>query len=341
MIDSHYHLEPALVSLEGLRASMDRASIHRMALIGTLCPPLALPGFARYVMPMFRRAVHADGGLLHRGGLAIYQNAIKPGLKVDLLGNRYDITPQPDNDVVVEAVKEGPDRFYGLIFVNPEGPIDPIQEVERIRGVPGMIGVKAHPYWHDYPVSRLQVVAELCRDLELPLLIHLGTKLNGDFKFLPENFPDLKVIYAHSGVPYGAAITRYARAQKNVFVDLSAPSYVDLRVASQAVRNAGPDKCLFGSDGPYMHAENDRFDFTPVLSTLRNLQLSDTDREKIASGNFKKAYGLSCVGVRFRECPIPCCYSCGPMTMTKVCSGASLMPRQAGFFFFIFSANAR
>lgn len=293
MIDSHYHFEPSLVSLEGLLASMDRASIERTALIGTLCPPLALPGFAHHVMPMFRRAVHADGGLLHRAGLALYQNAVKPGLKADLLGNRYDITPQPDNDAVVEAVKQRPDRFYGLTFVNPEGPVDPVTEVKRLKDVPGMIGVKAHPYWHDYPVSRLQDVAALCRDLELPLLIHLGTEESGDFKLLPESFPTLNVVYAHSGIPYGAAITRYARARKNVFVDLSAPSYVDFRTASQAVRNAGPDKCLFGSDGPYLHAQYDRFDFTPVLSTLRQLRLSDTDREKIASENFKKVYGLS------------------------------------------------
>ena len=124
MIDSHYHFEPALVSIEGLKASMDRASIDKTVLIGTLCPPLELPGFADHVMPMFRRAVHADGGLLHRAGLTIYQNTVKPGLKVDLLGNRYDITPQPDNDAVVEAVKQEPDRFYGLIFVNPDPPTD-------------------------------------------------------------------------------------------------------------------------------------------------------------------------------------------------------------------------
>lgn len=292
MFDCHFHLDESMVSLPGLLASMDAAGIEKTALIPSLCPPLELPPLAEFVLPLYLRAIHRTRGLLHRGAVALYKSQVKPDNLVNLMGREYEIKVQPRNDEVINAVRRYPERFVGYIFVNPVGPVDPLAEIERCLSTPGMIGVKAHPYWHNYALAYLRDVAALCAERGLPLLIHLGAEKNGDYKLLPEHFPALKIIYAHTGIPYSPLVCDYAREKKNVWVDLSSTSYVDLRAARAAIRRAGTDKCLFGTDGPYFHAAHDRFDFNPSLRILHDLHLMEEDRERVCRRNFGEICGI-------------------------------------------------
>ena len=290
-IDSHYHLDESMVSLPGLIAGMDAFGINKIALIPNMCPPLSLPTVADYVMPLFRRMIHGKQGLLHKGALMIYQSAVKGDGTVDLLGAGYEIKIQPRNDDVIGALERYPERFFGWVFVNPAGPVEPLAEIERCMKTPGMIGVKAHPFWHDYEVSLLRDVAARCSEKGWPMLVHLGVGDKGDYQLLPEAFPKLKIIYAHAGIPYSREIVTYAGGKKSVFVDLSSSSYVDLNAARNAIRLAGADKCLFGSDGPYFHADNDRFDFKPFLEMIKALELTAADRERVMGANFLEITG--------------------------------------------------
>lgn len=288
MFDCHFHLEESLVSIPGLIASMDRDGIKRTNLLPNVCPPLeALSGLARTVLPLFRRGIHGRPGPLHRLMLAMYGNAVKPGGQVDLLGKRYPVKPQPDNDAPAAAAQAHPERFTWFAWVNPAGPVDPITELERVRDRPGLCGVKAHPYWHHYPTARLMDTAALCQDRGWPLLIHLGPHEQGDFRVLPENFPRLKLIHAHAGIPYSFNLRQYAGTTANVYVDFSNLEYTDFRVHQQCLAILGPEKCLFGSDGPYFHTSGDRFNYQPFIDALDALRLSDRDREKVAGKNFE------------------------------------------------------
>ncbi|MFO8058733.1 MAG: amidohydrolase family protein [bacterium] len=293
MIDSHYHLEESLVSLSGLVRSMDDAGVSRTALIPAVCPPIGpLPGWARRLTPYFRRYIHGEKGLRRRAMVAMYAGTVKKDGKVNLFGAKYEIIPQPDNDAVARAVASRPDRFVGYVWVNPAGPADAVSEAEGGMSQPGMIGVKAHPFWHDYAVRLLSDTAALCEEKGRPLLVHLGVKEKGDFRLLPDTFPNLKIIYAHAGIPYSSEVCRLARRRNNVFVDLSSSQYVDLPAARKAIEVAGADKCLFGTDGPYMHAQDDRFDYSPYLAILNSLRLSDAERERVGWKNFKELADL-------------------------------------------------
>jgi predicted TIM-barrel fold metal-dependent hydrolase len=289
-IDSHYHLDESMVSLPGLVASMDAAGIGRMALIPILCPPLELSWVAGPLLPVFRSGIHGQG-FAHRLALFMYRDSVKDNGEVDLLGRRYEVKVQPRNDDVIEALARHPDRFYGWACVNPAGPVDPVAEAERCLKVPGMIGVKAHPFWHDYPVSLLKDTAALCAEKGWPMLVHLGVRENGDFRLLPEAFPRLKIIYAHAGIPYSRDICAWARGRDNVFVDLSSSSYVGLAAARHALTSAGAEKLLFGSDGPYFHARDDRFDFRPFLDMVAALDLSAADNVRVMGRNFLDIIG--------------------------------------------------
>ncbi|MCB2191025.1 MAG: amidohydrolase [Deltaproteobacteria bacterium] len=287
MIDCHMHLHESMVSLPGIVASMDKFGIQRTALIPRLNPPIyAMPLLLRMTTPLLRKILYSDGGWLHGLALKMYESWSRDDGTVLIGLKRYKIIAAPDNTEVTSALKHYPDRFWGWIFVNPRCSTDPLAEIEKYCHVPGMIGVKAHPYWHNYPIQELIKTAELCTENNLPMLIHLGVKQHGDYNFLPSMFPKLKVIYAHAGVPYGHSVCELAGEMKNVFIDLSSPAYMDIKTAHRAIAKAGANKCLFGSDGPYLNTSGDRYDYGPITSIVKALDLSEDDRARIERLNF-------------------------------------------------------
>jgi amidohydrolase family protein len=104
----------------------------------------------------------------------------------------------------------------GWVFVNPKTKA-PVEEAERRFKKRGWIGVKAHPFWHRYPVDALDDVASLCQQLGKPMLVHLGGGFrNGDFRRLPHLFPRLKLIYAHAGIPWFRRLWEDAPARQRL-----------------------------------------------------------------------------------------------------------------------------
>lgn len=291
MIDCHIHFDEEIVSADGLLASMDANGISKAALIAPICPDIEETAFIRLGGPVLRGALNHSLRSLRRIVRRMYDRWAVDGGNVVVGGKHYPLFVQPDNDSIMSAVTDHPERFCGWIFINPAGPVDPVSELERCLETPGMIGAKAHPYWHRYPTSALEDVAALCQERGLPMLIHLGTEKSGDYTLLPRKFPNLHIIYAHAGVPYQRAVCELAGSTQNVFVDLSSATYVTPGIARRALSSAGPEKVLFGSDGPYFHHNSDRFDYGIGAAMLDSLELSEIDRERIASGNFEALIG--------------------------------------------------
>ncbi len=222
-------------------------------------------------------------------GQAVYMTTIDKKGNFVLLGKKYRIYEKPDNAPVAEAVSKHPDRFLGWIFVNPAAEGDPIEEIEKWSSQPGMVGVKAHPFWHRYAISELDGVAAWCRDHGYPLLIHLGCREgSGDYQRLPEKFPGLKVIYAHAGIPYFQKLWSYARGKDGVFVDLSSP-YLNQDLAKKAADFLGADKCLYGTDGPYGgQSPGGDYDYGIIKGWMESLPLPDKGIEKVLNENFQE-----------------------------------------------------
>ncbi len=284
VIDCHIHFDPEILTLEDMLACMDRHGIGKAALIATMVEPFYLTGKAR----------RAAGDLLrftlwraNAVGLLVYQTTVDRKGHFILLGKKYHIYERPDNATVAEAVAGRPDRLLGWIFVNPAAGGDPVEEAERWSARPGMVGVKAHPFWHRYPVSELDRVAEWCQAHGYPLLIHLGCRGgSGDYRRLPERYPGLKVIYAHAGIPYFRRLWEFARGRKNVYVDLSSP-YLDRELVREAVQFLGAEKCLYGTDGPYGYQRpGEDFDYGMIKGWIEELPLPDRDLERVLGENF-------------------------------------------------------
>lgn len=284
IIDSHAHFEPRMLELERVVAKLDQAGVARVALIPAMNDPL--PETPERLLSVMRTLMSSRWGrplaeLVHRATLTGEGN-LRLGRKL------YAIYAQPDNASVASALAAYPERFWGWIFLNPRAPGDPLEELERWRAVPGMIGLKLHPHWHDYETGALAAILERAQELRLPVLIHLGFRRRGDYRAICQRFPRLHVIAAHAGFPFYQELWTNARACPNLRVDLSSP-YIDEALACAAVRELGAERCLYGTDSPYgFHAADGSYDYGEIKRWVERMPLSTAERERIFADNFRE-----------------------------------------------------
>ena len=70
-------------------------------------------------------------------------------------------------------------------------------------------------------MQELAPAAALCEEKGVPMLIHLSSERDS-YKYLPEKYPKLKLIYAHAGLPFWKGLwKRYGKDKPNVFIDTS------------------------------------------------------------------------------------------------------------------------
>jgi predicted TIM-barrel fold metal-dependent hydrolase len=260
---------------------MREHGIGRVALIAAACDPLHIGKAGVAFGKAMRRTLQGAPRL----GRILYCSTVHRSGRVSFLGKSSAIYPAPDNDAVEAVLSAHPDKFVGWVFLNPRGTAS-VEEAERRFRHPGWIGVKAHPFWHRYPVSLLDDVAALCQERDRPMLVHVGAgEKRGDFRHLPERFPRLRIVYAHAGIPWYDPLWADALRRDNVFVDLSSP-YLDEKLRHRALRVLGAARCLYGSDGPYGYPARDgRYDHGAILQQIERAGLRSQDLDRVLGGN--------------------------------------------------------
>jgi predicted TIM-barrel fold metal-dependent hydrolase len=283
ILDAHAHYDPRILDASRILAKMDAAGVDRVALIPALNDPL--DDTPRALLAVVRALMNSRLGrpLAER----IHRATLTPEGDLRLRGRVYQLYARPDNAAVARVVAQHPDRFLGWIFLNPRNNPAGLDELERWRSAPGMIGLKLHPHWHDYRTDLLDPLLRRAEELGLPVLIHLGFGRRGDFRAICERYPRLVLISAHAGFPFYKDLWAYRGAYPNLHVDLSSP-YIDERLARAAVSAMGPERCLYGTDAPYgFHEDDGSYDYGEIRRWVERMPLSGADTEKIFSGNFQ------------------------------------------------------
>ncbi len=282
VVDCHFHLDENMLSLEKLIGAMDKAGIGKTVLMAKLCEPFYIEH-----NPKNERLKKLMRGLilnLSPVGKGIYKSFLDGRGNFKIMGNTVGISMVPDNSSVAGALKRYPERFLGWITVNP-GQGNPQEEIEAFWGLPGMVGVKVHPFFHGYRIEQLDSVAGFCQERNCPLIIHLSSQ-PGCYRHLPEKFPRLKVIYAHAGIPHFRKIWEYVKTKKNVYLDLSS-DYLDENIAGLTVKAVGHEKCLYGTDGPYgIERPGGAYDYSKIKGWVERMSIPDRQKEDILGGNF-------------------------------------------------------
>lgn len=156
------------------------------------------------------------------------------------------------NEEVARIVSRRPGQFYGFAFVHPRRDAGRVAAlVGRAAEQWGFCGIKVHG--KDAHATR--EVAEVARRWRLPLLWDVVGEVERA-GLLAGEYPDVNLILPHLGSfgddwrAHQATIDLMLRLP-NVYTDSSGVKRFDYLV--QLIRRVGPERLLFGSDGPWLH----------------------------------------------------------------------------------------
>ncbi len=289
IIDAHCHLDMEENPPEKMIQFMDAGGVDKIVLFAAACENL--PSIPEALLWLGRQLL-----LSPFAGAAryLYEDATKsrPG-KLKTGGKFYDIHPYPDNALVAQAIEKFPDRFIGFVFLNPKNNPKVMEQLEQAIQEYNMKGVKVHPWFHDYdPGKLLKNVARRCQELGLPLLIHMGSRPDtSNIAELIQEFPNLKLILAHLGIPWFKESWERARKYPNVYLDISGP-YLAAGLVKKAIQIVGPEKLIYGTDAPYgLRNKAGSWTYTQSKAWVEDLPISQENKDKIFSGNILKLLG--------------------------------------------------
>lgn len=207
------------------------------------------------------------------------------------------------NDYVMEAVAAHPDRLIGMACFDADHP-EAAQETRRcLEG--GLSGVGELAFYETGitadKLDRLEPVMALCREKDVPVLIHTNEPVGHAYPgkspntlsqiyALVRRFPDNRLILAHwgGGLFFYALLKKEVReALQNVYFDTAAsPFLYEAAVWETAARIVGADKILFGTDYPLLKPSR-------YFKEIDGGSLNAADRDLIKGGNAAALLGLA------------------------------------------------
>jgi uncharacterized protein len=153
-----------------------------------------------------------------------------------------------------QAIQNYPDRLMAFARMHPAGAEAGIELFERAITEMGFVGLKFHPVGtltHPADPSSVAFVKKAV-ELDVPVLFHCGDEeftLPFQIAKLLEKIPEAKVIFGHMGGYFHVDdAIQVALEYPGCYLESSACP--DPRVIARAIDKVGPERVLFGSDGP-------------------------------------------------------------------------------------------
>lgn len=220
----------------------------------------------------------------HQAAMASVDKAIVFGL------NSQALQMHTPNDDIAAYARANPQKIIGFMSIDPNQP-DALDELDRCVNELGLKGIKMSPVYQDYHPcdSKAQRIHRRAEELGLPIITHaafLGAPI-APMKWanpllydeVARDFPDLKIVFAHMGLPWHTDAMVMVRKHPNVYADVSS---VPLRPwwAYQALLTFYESdllyKLLFATDWPFTT-------FEQTANALRNINnlVAGTEMPKI------------------------------------------------------------
>jgi len=206
-----------------------------------------------------------------------------------------DDTAKLQNDSIIEAMKASQDRLIGFCCVNPFSR-DASREVERCLGQ-GMLGVGELAFYEtgidEVCLQVLEPIMEVCRSQDCPVLIHTNEPIGHEYSGkspmtlqqiykLVQRFENNRIVLAHwgGGIFFYNLLKKEVKEKlKNLYFDTAAsPFLYDPEIYPLAIKLAGLDKIIFGSDYPLI--DPDRY-----FKEIKAVGLSATEQDSIFGAN--------------------------------------------------------
>ncbi|MEM8740503.1 MAG: amidohydrolase family protein [Pseudomonadota bacterium] len=172
---------------------------------------------------------------------------------------------------VAEVCSAWPHRFSGLAGVDPFRGMQGIYDLEHAVKELGFVGAHLYPHWFGLAPNdrRYYPYYSKCCELDIPIMMQVGHNLvYSRERRLPSvgrpitlddvaiDFPELRLIGIHIGVPWTDEMISMAWKHENVFigVDAYAPKHWPPQLVHY-LNSYGREKVLFGTDWPVIDPE--------------------------------------------------------------------------------------
>lgn len=237
------------------------------------------------------------------GGLKYYTDATKTGLEESMKNEGVDASvvlsiatnehqQASVNDFAASIDNKKNIFAFGSVFPDAK---NATEELERIKSL-GLLGVKFHPEYQGFFADdeKMRPIYKKISELGLITVFHAGYDYGykTPFHCMPENLKnalkwfDSPVVAAHwGGLGAGEGVIEKLCGLDLYFDTSFGYSQMPRSMAMQIVEKHGTDRLLFATDSPWHTASLE-------MRFLDTLELSESEKEKILSGNAKKLLGI-------------------------------------------------
>lgn len=184
---------------------------------------------------------------------------------------RIDESFEVPYEYVHDACRQYPDRFSGLAGIDPSRGMQGLRDLEWAVEELGFVGAHWYPHWFSMPPDAAQIYPYYakCCELDIPIMMQVGQNLvYSRNRRLPSvarpvlldqvaiDFPDLRLIGIHIGVPWTDEMISMCWKHENVYAagDAYAPRYWPEQFVHY-LNSYGREKVLFGTDWPVIDPE--------------------------------------------------------------------------------------
>jgi predicted TIM-barrel fold metal-dependent hydrolase len=204
-------------------------------------------------------------------------------------------------ETVAEAVQRFPDRFSGLAGLDPTEGMNGVRKLAHAVQEYGFIGAHFYPHWFELAPDHAKWYPfyAKCVELDIPVQLQVGQSLVYDparplrsvgrpitLDAVACDFPELKLIGIHVGIPWTEEMIAMAWKHKNIYIgcDAHSPKYWPASFVHY-INSFGQDKVLFGTDYPVL-------DFERTVNEIEALGLKPQALEKLMRENARRLYKL-------------------------------------------------
>jgi hypothetical protein len=224
-----------------------------------------------------------------------YADRMRVERLIVFMGWPFAYDPSPDefcrqNDQILEAIHDWPDRVLGYTYVNPNHIDRSLEEMERciVRGP--MVGIKL---WVATRCNdpALDPIVQLATKLQIPIYQHTWLKITGnlpgestpsDLAELAARHPRATLLCGHAGGDWEQGI-RTVRPFKNIILE-TAGGDPTAGMVEMAVRELGPERVIYGSDAGGRS-------FASQLAKVEAAEITEQEKRLILGANLRRLLG--------------------------------------------------
>jgi len=221
------------------------------------------------------------------------------GVSSALVSNLDALTgPQKKaNEKTQREVKKRKGRMFGLAWVNPKENDEVFEDARNcLRDSATFRGLKFLPSDNAYAFddTSIDIYMELAGMYDVPVVVHTTDDEYSSPRqvcAVARRHPETNIVMYHTCLGDESCEGKheaisYASRLPNLYVETS---WLEAPFIAEAVRRAGADKVVFGSDAPF----EGRHHYKNPLQRLSAASLNERDLRKVVYGNSRKLFGIN------------------------------------------------